>query len=255
MRIEAVIVCKDYGDFLAQTLPENIHQLDHLIVVTHPSDKETIAVCRKYSIDCVQTTCMHEDGDKFNKGRAINLGLGHARGGGWLLHLDADVVLPHRFRDMLHRAKIEDHKLYGADRVNVIGYDNWLKIKHKLHPHYQSGYFVEPNHHGHPLGSRIIHHEHGYVPIGYFQLWHSGLGKKYPIHQGNAEHTDVLFAAQWSRRDRVLLPETVVLHLESEKCPMGTNWHGRKTRRFGPHADHCHPKPYCGDHGKSRKTD
>lgn len=237
MHLEAVIVCKDYSDFLSETLPQNLPYIDHLVVVTHPDDKATIALCNRYSVNCVQTTCMHEDGDLFNKGRAINLGLGHTSGKGWLLHLDADVVLPHRFRDLLYRAKLQPSKLYGADRVNVFGYARWLALKAELDsgPHYADRYFVStPD--GHALGARIIHHEHGYLPIGYFQLWHAGLGKRYPIHQGSAEHTDALFAAQWSRWDRILLPEVLTYHLDSlpGPSPMGANWHGRKTPIFGP---------------------
>ena len=245
MKIEAVIVCQNYGDFLAHTLPENINHFDRLVVVTHPDDKETIDVCNRFSVDCVKTTEMHSDGDKFNKGRCINLGLGHLRGMDWILHLDADIVLPHRFRDMLHRTKLDKNNIYGADRMNVYGHDHWVENKHKLIPHYSNGYFVEPKKEF-PMGARIIHHELGYTPIGYFQLWHKSLGRRYPINQGNAEHTDVLFAVQWPRANRILLPEVVVCHLESEAGPqeMGKNWDGRTTRRFGPHRHHHHCHGY-----------
>ena len=247
MKIEAVIICKNYGDFLTHTLPENLHHFDRLVVVTHPEDKETISLCSKYSVDCVQTTVMHEDGDKFNKGRAINLGLGHLRGLDWILHIDADIVLPHNFKNMLHRAKLNPKNIYGADRMNVYGYDHWMDHKHKLIPHYSHGYFVQPPKE-YNVGARIIHHELGYTPIGYFQLWHKSQAKRYPINQGNAEHTDVLFAAQWSREDRILLPEILVCHLESNLGPieMGLNWEGRKSPRFGHHHrhhGHCGYKP------------
>lgn len=259
MKIEAVIVCKDYSDFLAHTLPSNIEYLDRLVVVTHPNDKATINLCSKYSIDCVQTTDMHSDGDKFNKGRCVNIGLGHLRGMDWILHLDADVVLPHRFRDMLHRAKLKSDCIYGADRVNVYGYDHWVEHKHKLVPHYSSGYFVEPPKEF-PLGARIIHHELGYTPIGFFQLWHKTAGKRYPVNQGNAEHTDVLFACQWPRENRVLLPEVYVCHLESVSgpAPMGANWSGRTTPTFGPtehkhHHHHHHGHHHHHHHGYKPK--
>lgn len=233
LKIEAVIVCKDYSDFLENTLPENMKYVDRLIVVTHPSDGKTQALCSKYSVDCVVTEVMHEDGDKFNKGRAINLGLGHMRGLGWMLHLDADILLPHNFRNMLQRSGLKENCLYGADRANVFGYDHFMNHKHKLNLHYAHRYFVEPPKEF-PIGARIIHNEHGYTPIGYFQLWHRSSGKRYPIHQGNAEHTDVLFAAQWARQNRVLLPEVIVYHLDSElgPTPMGKNWNGRQTPLF-----------------------
>jgi hypothetical protein len=233
MELEGVIVCKDYSDFLEHTLPENLHHFKRLVVVTHWDDKKTQSLCHKYSIDCVQTDVFHKEGAKFNKGRGINLGLAHLKGDGWFLQLDADTVVPHNLLNMLHKAELDKKNLYGADRFNVYGYEKWMKFKHKCIPHYSSHYFVEPLS-DFPLGARIIHREHGYCPIGYFQLWHSSMGKKYPIYTGTAEHSDVLFACQWSRAQRILLPEVIVYHLESEvgPKPMGANWQGRQTSLF-----------------------
>lgn len=246
MQIEAVIVCKDYSDFLEHTLPENVEQVDRLIVVTHPGDHKTKALCSKYSVDCVETHAFHHQGDKFNKGRAINVGLGHMRGLDWMLHMDADILLPHGFRNMMKRAHLDTANIYGADRVNVYGYEHWMDNKHKTVPHYSHKYFVQPPGEF-PMGARIIHHEHGFTPIGYFQLFHKSSGKRYPIHQGNAEHTDVLFAIQWPREHRMLLPEIIVYHLESPNgpTPMGVNWEGRKTPIFGKCPTPVKvPKPY-----------
>jgi hypothetical protein len=86
-----------------------------------------------------------------------------------------------------------------------------------------------------PLGSRLVLREQGgYVPIGFFQLWHGRHGRRYPLRQGNAEHTDVLHALQWPRDKRRLLEEVFAVHLESEPSRMGANWSGRKTAPFGP---------------------
>lgn len=245
-------MCHNFNDYLEHTLPENVHYFDRLVVVTHPGDKKTQALCQKYGVECVQTEAMHDEGDAFNKGRCINIGLGHLRGLDWILHMDADIVLPHHFRNMLQRARLDPKNIYGADRLNVYGYDHWMAHKHKRYPHYSSGYFVQPLKEF-PVGARIVHHEHGYTPIGYFQLWHKSAHKKYPINQGNAEHTDVLFAIQWPRNNRVLLPEVLVYHLEA--CdgprPMGGDWSGRTSKHFGP-CPHCkccpckcsHHKPY-----------
>lgn len=238
MKIECVIVCVNYGDFLAETLKQNLPYLDRVVVVTSYADKETHGVCAKFGVDCVQTNVMYEDGAKFNKGKAITLGLGHCVGDGWLLHLDADVVLPHDFKRLLRHAHLDEHCIYGADRINVIGWDKWIRLRDTDFLHYRYSYFVEP-----PkwlsVGARIIHKDHGWVPIGYFQLWHGKHHKSYPRFQGSAEHTDVLHALAWDRSHRRLLPTLYVYHLESEACPMGTNWHGRKTKRFGP--------PHSGD--------
>jgi hypothetical protein len=242
MKIEAVVTCVNYSDFLSHALPENLQHLDRMVVVTHPDDKQTQSLCTKYGVDCIETEVMHDDGDKFNKGRAINLGLSHLRHEDWIIHMDADVLLPHRFRSMLQHAKLNQKNIYGADRLNCISYDHWMSHKHKTIPQHQWRCLVTPPLEF-PIGSRLLHQEYGYCPIGYFQLWHSSTKRKYPIISGSAEHSDVLFSVQWSRQNRVLLPEFFVYHLESDKAaPMGANWAGRTTKPFGKQTDCKIPK-------------
>lgn len=234
MRIEAVIVCVDYADFLEHTLPENLNHLDHVVVVTTPEDRATQALCNRLGVTCVDTKEFFIDGAKFNKARGINLGFSHCRYREWVVQLDADVLLPHRFRPMLDHAKLDESCIYGADRVNVLGFEEFQQKRERLRdPQHTYKYLVNA-----PetlsRGSRLIHNEYGYCPIGFFQLFHTSSGRKYPIFQGSAEHGDVLFAVQWERAKRILLPELFVYHLESERAPMGSNWSGRKTKPFKP---------------------
>jgi len=230
--IEAVVICYNYSDFLEYTLPHNIQMLDRMVVVTHPSDRETGRLCDKYSVDCIKTEVFHDDNDVFNKGRAINLGLSHLRHNGWVLHIDADVLLPHRFHNGLHLARLDKSCLYGCDRMNTGSFENWEKHKEKLVPQHSWRFAVSAVREF-PVGSRLVHLEYGYCPIGFFQLFHSDTKRKYPIVCGSAEHSDVLFATQWPREKRLLLPEFFVTHLESENCKMGANWQGRSTKIFG----------------------
>lgn len=267
MKIEAIIVCKDYDDFLSQTLPENIQHLDDIVVVTHSDDHATQAVCAKNSVVCVKTTAFHEDGDAFNKGRAINIGLDHLRGSDWLLHLDSDIVLPRDFRRLIDRTKLNPKNIYGADRINVYGWEAWGRTKINLSPSHQSRWFIDPGFchenevpEGCKFGARVVHMEHGWIPIGFFQLWHSSTGNRYNYKRGAAAGTDIMFPALWPRENRILLPEIVCYHLDSESVhKIGTNWKGRKSKRFGPccHKCHCHPckchhhpHPYCPKGGK-----
>lgn len=236
MKIEAVMVCVEYADFLKYTLPEALNHLDKIVVVTTPEDKATQALCTKYGVDFVDTHVFFEDGDKFNKGRAINLGLSHLRHDGWLLHLDADILLPHGFRNRLAQAKLDTKNVYGCDRLNIKSYEQFEKVRNELHPQFQYRYLVVP-HQDMSLGARLLHNEYGYAPIGFFQLWHNSAQRKYPINQGSAEHTDVLFSVQWDRERRIHLPEFFVFHLESEISKMGTNWKGRATKAFEKKSD------------------
>lgn len=240
MKLEGVTVCVNYADFLAHTLPDNLQHFDRFVVVTHPSDKATQALCTKFGVDCIKTEVMHDDGDKFNKGRCANLGLSHLRHDGWIVHLDADIVLPHRFRPMLAHAKLDTTNLYGADRLNCPSYETWQACRQKLVPQHQWRFLVTPVGEF-PLGSRLLHQEYGWCPIGYFQMWHASQQRSYPINHGSAEHSDVLFAVQWPRPKRILLPEFFVTHLESGASEFGANWQGRKTKPFGPATTFAEP--------------
>lgn len=233
VKIEAVITCVNYSDYLANTLQENIGHLDGVVVVTSPEDKETKSLCNRLGVHSIDTEVFYEHGDPFNKGRAINLGLAHLRHDDWLLHIDADILLPHRFRNALMMAKLQKDYIYGCDRLETRSYDNWLSHKGKTVPQFNHGCLVYGTKEF-PIGSRLIHYHYGYCPIGYFQLWHSSAKRRYPVNQGSAEHTDVLFSVQWPREKRAVLPELYVFHLESEVVPMGHNWRGRKSKHFGP---------------------
>jgi hypothetical protein len=236
-RLEAVIVCLNYGDFLAETLPVNLGQVDRLVVVTSPADLVTREVCRKWSVECVTTDIFGEKGEPFNKGAAINVGLGALRQLGWILQLDADIALPLTFRNMLDKAFLQPDCIYGAERLNVVGYARWEKLRNAWFKEPQFSYrFLVSTPADLPLGATVIHKQWGYTPIGYFQLWHSRYMRehelRYPETEGSAECTDVQWAIRWPRVKRQLLPTVKVYHLESEPAPLGANWHGRTTKPF-----------------------
>ena len=239
-RIEAVIVCRDYSDFLVQTLPRNLAHIDRLVVVTSHDDLATRAVCRKFSVECVLTDSFTDHGEAFNKGAAINFGMAALRQRGWILHLDADILLPATFRNMLDKSALRSDCIYGADRVNIIGWPAWEKFKREqYHDVPQFGYCYLVNTPAEfPLGATLVHKQYGYCPIGFLQLWDSRYTKehelRYPEAQSGAEQADVQWALRWPRANRILLPAVRVYHLESEPCRMGANWNGRMTRPFTP---------------------
>ena len=257
--IEAVTVCEGYADFLRVTAGYNRPMFDNWVIVTSPKDKETQDVCRKYGIRCVITNDFHSFGDTFNKARAINRGLSQLSHRGWVVHIDADVILPPHFRQALNSAQVDDARgnIYGCDRVMVksakqwralkasgyLGgfpqhsYHNWLRVSPRIKPEGPDALPDVPP--VLPMGDRWADVLHGWVPIGFFQMWHGEAGqgygintKQYPIGHNSAERTDVQFALQWDRNNRVLIPEFVAIHLESEPSPIGINWRGRKSKQF-----------------------
>lgn len=236
-RLEAVIVCLNYADFLTESLPYNLPHLDRCVVVTSHDDKATKEVCRKWSVECIVTDVFTEGGSAFEKGAGINIGLSACRQKGWLLQMDADTVLPVTARNMLDKSALQRDCIYGVERCNVVGYDTWEKVKASYHTDPQFSYrclVTTPSEC--PIGANLVHKQYGYCPIGFFQLWHSQFMRnhdiRYPETVGSAEESDVQFALRWPRANRRLLPTLRVYHLESEECAMGTNWRGRKTKPF-----------------------
>jgi hypothetical protein len=244
--LEAVTVCVGYDDFLKETARWNAPLFERWVVVTEPQDEKTRDVCRKFNIECLisEDGKRHsKDGEGFAKGRLVERGLQHLSAEGHRLHLDADMILPTRFRHLLDMADIQEDHIYGADRMMVKGWDAWLKVR-------DSG-FLQTNNWDYyhrlgwipnlEVGSRWTHPKMGYCPIGAFQLWHSSQDqwngirhRPYPNQHNNACRTDIQHALQWDRHKRALLPEVIAVHLESEPSKMGANWCGRTTKRFGP---------------------
>lgn len=234
MKIEAVIVCVDYADFLAETLPRNLPHFDRVQVITSPRDKETQELCRKLSVPYLTTNLFFKDGDKFNKARGIDFALGYLRWNDWVVHLDADTYLPPMTRKWLEWRPLDVESIYGIDRVNCVGYEAWRAYLNEYHTGHDYMCRVKVPI-GMPLLDRIAIRDYGgWMPIGYFQMWNASLGRRYPIAKGDAEHTDVLHAIQWDDAKRHLIPEIIGVHLQSAETPLGANWHGRTTPRFGP---------------------
>jgi hypothetical protein len=248
-RIEAVVVCVDYADYLAETLPFLLPHVDDVAVVTTPEDGRTRGLCHKMGVRCLPTRCFYQWGDRFNKARGINYGLANLRKDGWVLHIDADIALPERARWLMGIACLDERKLYGIDRVNVVGRAAWDDYKRGRPPQYVSSCRVEVPV-GREVGSRLVHVGYGgYCPIGFFQLWHpvgSGIARYPDTADGSAEHTDVLHAIQWDREDRALLPEVVGMHLVTRgdgSQPMGVNWRGRRSPEFDRDETPYRPSP------------
>lgn len=241
MKVEAITVCVEYDDFLKVAAPFNLPLLDRWIVVTRESDLRTRHVCRRFGIECILTEDGHKKAGEFCKGRMIERGLQHLSADAWRLQLDGDVVLPSHFRRSLEIADLQEDCIYGADRIMVRGWNDWLRLLASGYlncgQHTYSHSVTFPK--GLSIGSRWVSNLTGYVPIGFFQLWHSSTDewsgirtKPYPDKHNTACRGDVQHGLQWDRAKRALIPEIIVVHLESEAASNGTNWHGRKTRRF-----------------------
>lgn len=233
--IECVVVCHQFSDFLQYTLPNNKQLFDRIVVVTSPADIATQKLCEFYHVECVVTSEMRTADGEFRKGAGINAGLARLSKRGWVLHMDADIWLPPQFRTLLAWAHLDPNMIYGIDRLMVVGAERWHAFLEKPKLQHECGAYIHLHNSGFPLGTRVMQqHMGGYVPIGFFQLWHPNVSGIFSYPQGhtNAGHEDTLFASQWPRRMRGFIPEIVGYHLESVPTVMGANWNGRTTPPF-----------------------
>lgn len=237
MYIEAVTVCVNYSDFLAHTLPLNKQHFDHWVIITSREDRETQRLCSYYNVECLVTDKFTEDGSPFNKAKAINEGLLYHSKRDWMVHIDADIVLPPLFRNMVQKFVSDKKSIYGIDRLMCPDFAEWMKYTQKPKVMYEKWIYIHMD--AFPIAARVADYNgNGYAPIGYFQMWHPQTSNQslYPEEHGAADRTDMMFAKRWPRENRHLVPEIIAIHLDSENATIedtGKNWYGRKTIPFG----------------------
>jgi len=206
---KVLIVSVDFDDLLAITLPRNRRSFGHVLVATSPnSEAATRRVCESANASVFVTDAFYRDGAKFNKGLAIEEGLDVLGRDGWILCLDADVVLPAAWRIDLSR--LDTQCLYGARRRVIerieeyTGQDDWGR------------YPIAPDRE---------------LP-GYLHLFHASASalQKRPwvgVNWAHAGGYDSDFEKKFRPDNTRWLPYEV-LHLG----PTGTNWYGRSTPRI-----------------------
>jgi hypothetical protein len=235
--ITALTVSVNYTDFLVHILEENYSLFDRWVIVTDTSSRDVVFECNKYSnVVCIQTDVFYKDGAKFNKWAGINEAL-KLIDDGWVLFLDSDIVLHKETRRILNNLSLKEDCIYGVDRVNCNA-DEWEVYRKKRNMLVNSWLLTSA---GLSLGSRLVHiygHEGdngkfaGWNPLGFFQLVHRKSFNLYPQNSKGADHCDIVFARLYPRDKRILIPEILAIHLESEFVIKGTNWYGRISMPF-----------------------
>jgi hypothetical protein len=232
-KVECVIVCDKYNDFLAQTLPHNKHIFDRLVVVTSAEDAATQRICEYHHVECIKTDAIRSRWKEFCKGCGVNEGLSKLSKDGWVVHMDADIALPPLTKQILQNANLDPSMIYGIDRFIVKGYKAWDDFRSQPMLQHEDNTYIHV--HAFPIGTRFMQqHVGGYVPIGFFQLWHPGVSQvsEYPQGHTGAGREDTLHAQKWPRAKRGFIPELVGYHLESDDSEFSVNWEGRKTKPF-----------------------
>lgn len=241
--IHGVVVSVGYSDYLELSLTQNRPMFDRCVVVTSPADRDSQRVAGKHGCDLVMSedaVRRSHDGRGFNKGALIERALNQLPGHGWRIHFDADILFPGNLLWRLSAALHDREAIYGVDRFNVVDAAGYQKLNASgfLSRGFQYHHFLAyPP--GFELGSRFVHHDQGWMPIGFFQLWHHDAEysdiyrvRGYASGSNSAAHDDVQFAMRWDRHKRILIPEFFVAHLMTSDVRYGANWEGRKTRPF-----------------------
>lgn len=241
MKLQAVTVSVDYSDFLIHTIEENHTIFDKWFIVTNTKDLKTKELCEKYKdqgVVCIQTDVFYDAGAKFNKYSGINEGLKYVDEDAWVLFVDSDIVLDKDLRYILFNLDLDKTCVYGMDRVNCIGLQAWLDYKNRRDLVLDKWLLTDG---GFKFGARLVHYYGyengdgkfaGWNPIGFFQLAYRSAFKKYPDDSTGADHCDLAFARLWPRRKRILIPESIAIHLESENTYKAANWFGRVSEPF-----------------------
>jgi len=247
MKIDAILTCVNYDDYLKFSLPENVKHFDRFVVVTDAEDKATSDIVLKNDAICV----IRANEDKFEangaKGRAINDGLKALEPEGWVLHLDADIILPDNFREILEAQSLDEEKLYWVTRkqprteqqfAEYLKDKTTIKAWEGLNPEGSPdrwsgpfGYFQLFNIKSEVIKSSKTLYSEMDTPTAWIDKadekqidWKASLDV---LH----ECVDGTFNRRWSKDQKVKLSdEFTVLHMPHGPCRI--NWSGRKSERF-----------------------
>lgn len=234
LKVECVIVCVRYSDFLSHSLLFSKRHFDKLVVVTANSDWHTQQVCKYHNVKCIKTDLFDKS---FNKAGGINLGLKSLDLDGWVVHMDADIALPPHTRDAWERAALDPTCIYGIDRMMCPNPESWFNYISEPTVPFEDNIYIHTG--PFPIGTRIAKKEYGgHVPIGFYQQWFPKVSKvyNYPEHHEDAARADMLHSLRWTRDKRLLIPEIIGIHLatqdytDAEKT--GMNWQGRTSKGF-----------------------
>jgi hypothetical protein len=210
--INAILVCVDFADLLAITLPYNRHHFERVLVVTSFADTKTVEVAVAARADVWQTNLFYADGAVFNKWAALETGLDVLGRRGWLCVMDADVLWPQEASAIMELAPLVPGSLYSPFRRMLDPLPVPLVIPDQA------------------AWNRLPRHPQVREFAGYTQLFHADdpvLGPP-PWHQTDWRHAggaDSFFQEKWPLSRKVRLPFEV-LHLG----PAGINWCGRASQ-------------------------
>lgn len=215
------MVCVNYSDFLKITLPYNKHNFDKIHVITTTNDVDTQRICKKYDVNVVITDKLYENGDSFNKGKAINDGIKSLKYQDWILITDADMIMPTNLRPKLESMNLNINCAYGTGRMicrDKIQWNDYLRNKNVSNNWKKQ--------------TRRIN-----IGVGFFQLVNFNSetlcekdGNWYSTKWGHCGRSDRRFWRLFPTENRKSIKDIITIHLGDDN--MGANWEGRTTPKW-----------------------
>lgn len=128
-KVELVLTCVDFSDFLEITLPENKDLFDNVIVVTSLEDGETEKLCNQYQVNCIKTSIFTDNNASFNMGGGRNEGLKNLKFNEWVVIADTDIIFPKNLHEIIPWEFMNKEILYGGSRRFIWTYQDYLDLK------------------------------------------------------------------------------------------------------------------------------
>lgn len=202
--VHAIIVCIQYADYLAATLPTNRPYFKHVYIVTEQSDAETLELAAKYNCIPIFSESRQANGATFNKSGLLYEAqkiVHDLYPLDWICILDADILLCDQMATFTTR-NLDPYALYGIHRnifETVSDFEDGKKQDYTT--------------------------SRGDYICGYFQLyWNKA--KYYAPWSLNCSECDIHFMKMFPKRG--MLPDVSCDHLGY----IAKNWDGRCTERW-----------------------
>jgi len=211
--MKSLVVCVEFDDFLAVTLPRNLRHFERTVVVTSVADFATHRLVRDCGCETVVTDVFYERHAHFNKGAAVEMAMDVLGRDGWICIWDADIVMPHSIEFDKNPAHLHTAtRRTLADPTAFRDDLDWNTV---------------------PITGLDAEYP------GYFQLFHAEAAGPKPWYTKDWTHAggcDSDFQGRFSP-DCMSRPPFNVLHLgptvdEATKDRVGKNWCGRVTPRI-----------------------
>jgi len=191
----AITVCVNFADKLKLMLEANTAFLAKVYVVTDPSDKSTLEVCKLYTnVSVILCSDAFKNNAKFNKSGLIKcaqVALTPKHREDWIIIIDADTILPNNFWSETVKGIFSDDTVYLLKRKI---YKSLEDVKSDTHSGVQDG-------------------------CGFFQMYYKK-NRMYGDYSESAGVCDVLFQQLFKHQKEL---NGFCIHLGQN----GLDWNGR----------------------------